>query len=192
MNVRAPHRQTPEIERTAHEGLSLDDVLSVAQDEREEEAARTRRVSAPPGVVVATVTGIDESGCPWVSFPAGAGGSATAARTTVALGARDVGRDVVVMFEGGDAAKPIVIGMIQPIQPLPSTAEPDRVTNLPAGETKLDGQRVVLAAHQEIVLCCGDASITLTRAGKVLIRGAYVLSRSSGVNRIKGGSVQIN
>jgi hypothetical protein len=34
--------------------------------------------------------------------------------------------------------------------------------------------------------------LTLTHAGKVLIRGAYVLSRSSGVNRIKGGSVQIN
>ena len=35
-------------------------------------------------------------------------------------------------------------------------------------------------------------NIMLTRAGKVLIRGAYLLSRSSGANRIKGGSVQIN
>ena len=51
---------------------------------------------------------------------------------------------------------------------------------------------MVLKAQQEIVLECGKASITLTRAGKVLIRGAYLLSRSSGVNRIKGGSVQIN
>ncbi|MEW5071937.1 hypothetical protein AB1P14_09365, partial [Pseudomonas aeruginosa] len=38
----------------------------------------------------------------------------------------------------------------------------------------------------------GKASITLTRAGKVIIRGAYLSSRSTGVNRIKGGSVQIN
>jgi hypothetical protein len=38
----------------------------------------------------------------------------------------------------------------------------------------------------------GQASITLTRAGKVLIRGAYLLSRSSGVNLITGGSVEIN
>ena len=59
-------------------------------------------------------------------------------------------------------------------------------------EVKLDGQQLVLSAEQEIVLRCGEASITLTRAGKVLIRGAYLLSRSSGVNRIKGGSVQIN
>jgi hypothetical protein len=42
------------------------------------------------------------------------------------------------------------------------------------------------------VLHCGKASITLTRAGKVIIRGEYVLARSSGVNRIVGGSVQIN
>ena len=37
-----------------------------------------------------------------------------------------------------------------------------------------------------------EASITLTRAGKVLIQGSYVSSRSTGVNRIKGGSVQLN
>ena len=48
-----------------------------------------------------------------------------------------------------------------------------------------DGKRVTVSADQEIVLKCGDASITLTAAGKVLIRGAYLLSRSSGANRIK-------
>ena len=56
----------------------------------------------------------------------------------------------------------------------------------------VDNERLVLTADKEIVLRCGKASITLTRAGKILIRGAYLLSRSSGVNRIKGGSVQLN
>ena len=51
---------------------------------------------------------------------------------------------------------------------------------------------LVLSAEQEIVLHCGDASVTLTKAGKIILRGAYLLSRSSGVNRIKGASVQIN
>lgn len=32
----------------------------------------------------------------------------------------------------------------------------------------------------------------LRRNGRVVIRGAYVETRSRGVNRIKGGSVQIN
>jgi len=49
----------------------------------------------------------------------------------------------------------------------------------------------VFNAEEEIVLCYGKASITLTRAVKVLIRGAYLLNRSSGVNRIKGGSDQL-
>ena len=49
-----------------------------------------------------------------------------------------------------------------------------------------------ITAEKEIVLKCGKASITLTKAGKVIIRGTYLLNRSSGVNRIKGGSVQIN
>jgi hypothetical protein len=53
-------------------------------------------------------------------------------------------------------------------------------------------ERLELTASREIVLRCGDASITLTRAGKIILRGAYLLSRSSGVNKIKGGSVQIN
>jgi hypothetical protein len=53
-------------------------------------------------------------------------------------------------------------------------------------------ERLELTAEKEIVLRVGDASITLTRAGKIILRGTYVLSRSSGVNRIKGGSVQIN
>ena len=52
--------------------------------------------------------------------------------------------------------------------------------------------RLELVARREIVLRCGNASITLTRAGKIILRGTYVLSRSSGVNKIKGGSVQIN
>ena len=43
-----------------------------------------------------------------------------------------------------------------------------------------------------MVLRCGKASITLTQAGKILLDGTYVVSRSSGANRIKGASVQLN
>jgi hypothetical protein len=59
-------------------------------------------------------------------------------------------------------------------------------------EVDADGERMIVAAREQLVLRCGKASITLTKAGKVLIQGDYVLSRSSGVNRIKGGSVQLN
>ena len=59
-------------------------------------------------------------------------------------------------------------------------------------DVTIDGKRITFDAREEIVLKCGKASITLTRAGKILIRGAYLLSRSTGVNKIKGGSIQLN
>jgi uncharacterized protein (DUF2345 family) len=55
-----------------------------------------------------------------------------------------------------------------------------------------DDERLVVTAKRQLVLRCGEASITLTRDGKVLVRGRYVSNRSTGVMRIKGGSVQIN
>jgi hypothetical protein len=95
--------------------------------------------------------------------------------------------------EGGDPHWPIIMGLIQHPKRMPSTS-PERIsseTQKPI-DAEVDGERLVFTAKKEIVLRCGKASITLTHAGKVLIRGAYLLSRSSGVNRIKGGSVQIN
>jgi len=49
-----------------------------------------------------------------------------------------------------------------------------------------------VSAKEQLVLRCGKASITLTKAGKIVIDGAYISCRSSGVYRIKGGSVQLN
>jgi CTP:molybdopterin cytidylyltransferase MocA len=113
-------------------------------------------------------------------------GSAMRARTTVDLHAAHVGRQVVLAFEGGDPAKPIVVGVLRGAD---DCSLPDS-----SGQVAIeaDGTRFVISAKEQLVLRCGTASITLTRAGKVLIQGDYVLSRSSGVNRIKGGSVQLN
>jgi len=59
-------------------------------------------------------------------------------------------------------------------------------------EVDADGERMIVSAKEQVVLRCGKASITLTKTGKVLIEGAYISSRSTGVNRIKGGSIQLN
>ncbi len=99
-----------------------------------------------------------------------------------------VGATVVVVFEQGDVRRPIVVGLLE------KQRTPGQVANASERTVSVqaDDDRIVLTADREIVLRCGQASITLTKAGKVLIHGAYVSSRSSGVNRIKGGSVQIN
>jgi hypothetical protein len=138
---------------------------------------------APTAVVVGVLCGFGEEKQILVNFPENKSGYPVQARSTIVLDSTHVGKEVLLAFEHGLPAKPIVIGCIQ--------AEPIREPKLPV-EVKLDGRQVMLSAEKEIVLQCGKASITLTRAGKILINGEYLLSRSSGVNRIKGGSVQIN
>ncbi|WP_218068070.1 DUF6484 domain-containing protein [Candidatus Thiosymbion oneisti] len=134
------------------------------------------------GVVIGLLLGFHEDGAPLVAFPGNPQETALKARATTRLEGTDVGREVALLFEGGDPRLPLVIGVIR---------HPQRQTDTQTPFTAdLDGERLVLSARQEIVLKCGKSSITLTRAGKILIRGAYLLSRSSGVNRIKGGSVQ--
>ena len=108
-----------------------------------------------------------------------------AARSIVPLSKERIGEEVLVVFEAGAPHSPYIIGSLWQPEQAPA------VSQSPI-QAKVDGEQVVIEGKKEIVLKCGKASITLTRAGKVLIRGAYVLSRSSGVNRIKGGSVQLN
>jgi hypothetical protein len=142
----------------------------------------TRTRTRLEGVAIGRLEGFTAEGAPLVLLPAVDGDRPLAARSTAPLAAADLGCAVAVLFEAGDPARPIVIGRL---------LEPPAARPAPP-EARLDGERVVLEAAREIELRCGKASITLTRAGKVLIRGAYVSSRSSGVNRIKGGSVQLN
>ncbi|MEL6363531.1 MAG: DUF6484 domain-containing protein [Pseudomonadota bacterium] len=100
---------------------------------------------------------------------------AASARIACALAPGDVGGEVVLAFENADPMRPLIIG---------------RLVERPAAPEQ--NERETIEAEEELTLRCGRASLTLTRAGKVLIRGAYVSSRSTGVHRIKGGSVEIN
>lgn len=138
------------------------------------------------GVLIGTLTGWSHAGVPLVDFPGNPARAPVEARTTVALQQDASGREVALLFEGGDPSRPICVGLLR---------ETGTTLDVPLGgavDARLDGERLVLSADKEIVLRCGKATIVLTRDGKVLLRGAYLLSRSSGVNRIKGGSVQIN
>jgi hypothetical protein len=144
-------------------------------------------------VVIGRLTGFDADGAPLVDFPGNPLRKPLSALTTARLETAMAGRDVALLFAEGDLAQPVVIGLIQrPAEEGATVVDTlGRAKGKPS-EARVDGERVVLSAEKEIVLKCGRASITLTRAGKVLIRGAYLLTRSSGVNRIKGGSVHIN
>jgi hypothetical protein len=106
-------------------------------------------------------------------------------------------QDVVLLFERGDRARPLLMALLQPTTrgPVPRLAE----VELPAGRrgvrsisADVDGKRVAIKAQDEIVFECGKASVTLRRNGRVVIRGTHVETHSEGTNRIKGAQVRVN
>ncbi|NOQ63959.1 MAG: hypothetical protein GQ582_05555 [Methyloprofundus sp.] len=135
------------------------------------------------GVVIGLFLSFNEQGLPLVAYPGNPDESAIPARSTVVMKSEDMGCEVALLFEAGNPRMPLIMGKIQ---------QAKAGKNKLAAKAELDGESIVLSARQNITLKCGKASITLTKSGKIILRGAYLLSRSSGVNRIKGGSVQIN
>jgi hypothetical protein len=147
---------------------------------------RVRRIR---GHRVAFLVGRSDEG-PLVDYP-GNGHGPLPARTTVPLpGATGESerREVLVVFAEERSDRPVIVGLLPAATGSGASEAPGAV----GVEARVDGRRVVLEALDEIVLACGEASITLRRNGRVVIRGAYVETRSRGVNRIRGGSVKIN
>jgi hypothetical protein len=141
-----------------------------------------RRIVGPR---IGKVVGVTRSGGCLVDFTGNRTRVPIEARTVPPVGPEDLGKEAVLLFDQGFLDRPIVLGLLGP-------TSPGGVAPAQGVRVEADGETLTLSAESQIVLRCGEASITLTRAGKVLISGAYVLSRSSGVNKIKGGSIQLN
>jgi len=153
----------------------------------QENQANSHKQHKIDGVVIGLLLSINDQGQPLVVYPGNTQETAIPARSTAKFDSKDIGCEVALLFEGGNPQQPLIIGKIQKTQS-EQTVEQDKQPDT----AELDGESIVLSAKQNITLKCGKASITLTKAGKIILRGAYVLSRSSGVNKIKGGSVHIN
>jgi hypothetical protein len=145
------------------------------------------------GVVIGMVSSVGDDGSPTVQFPGNLSERPIVAQSTVQIMTANVGREVALIFVQSDPTKPLVVGFLQHPRSKESVLLDQIFTKGQKDvNVQVDGETLTFTANREIVFRCGDASITLTKAGKVLLRGKYLLSRSSGVNRIKGGSVQIN
>lgn len=139
------------------------------------------------GAAIGVLIGFKSDGrIPLVIYAGQSGDAAVGARTIADLHGAHIGREVVLIFENGDMARPIIIGCLQRAEGWPVES--------PTGQVVVDsdGERMIVSAKEQLVLRCGKASITLTKAGKVLIQGCYVSSSASGVIRIKGGAIQLN
>lgn len=179
--------------------------------------ANVEKIPAPqlnPGeLLIASLVAFDAQGKPLISHPLLNNAAPIAAITTLTLSHQHIGRQAALMFVNGSLDQPVIIGLIHsPLfalldnlavaEPVADTtpdieifSEPlDKISKREEGSDVLqvDGKRIVIQGQEEITLSCGEASITLTKAGKILLRGTYLQSRSSGVNRIMGGAVQIN
>jgi len=151
------------------------------------------------GMVIGKIAGINQDGQVQVDFPGNLSGPVTARIT--ALVQRELltkgdpsGHEVLLAFVNNDLQRPVIVdAMYSVLDDIMASSEAEVVADLKRPEEAVvDGKRVVLTADKEVVLQCGKASITLTRTGKVLIKGEYVLSSSTGANKIKGGSIQLN
>lgn len=166
------------------------------------------RAIAPGEIVIGVVTDIDPQGQPSVNYPDNPSAHALTAISTLGITAAHIGREVALLFANGDPQRPVIMGLIHNAQSalhdLILSYDGKNDKDIGHGETKgapsssttndinIDGKKIIFEGKEEVVLRCGDASITLTKSGKILIRGKYLVNRSSGVNRILGGSVQIN
>ena len=73
--------------------------------------------------------------------------------------------------------EPLVVGLLD--------APPAEARERASGPLRIEND-------EEIVLECGEARIALRADGRIEILGGYVLSRGRSVQKIQGGSVQIN
>ena len=165
-------------------------------------------------IVIGSIVDLDGQGRPLVDFNDNPSSVPLVALTTSSISKRHVSRQVALLFNNGDLNKPVIMGLIH--NPLDELLENFELTPVDQEETDpfsesqheerkqaeikhlddnrvyVDGKQICIEGSEEVTFKCGKASITLTNSGKILIRGTYLLNRSTGVNRIMGGSVQVN
>lgn len=159
-------------------------------------APSSRARAAGAAAVLGRIVAVEEGGTVTVEMPGAPGPQAARLAVPLSrielLAALETRSCVVLVFENGDPALPIIVGLVQAVSQPREAAGSDDSQVHPVLEADVDGRRVRITAQDEIVLECGAASITLRRNGRVVVRGTYVESYSDGTNRIKGGQVRIN
>lgn len=146
------------------------------------------RVTAP---LVASLVAVDREGTVRVNVP---GHGEAVARVLASVPRRELqsataGREVMVLCEGGDPARPVILGLLEdPAEAILALAAGEEHTLTAEGTAD---HRVFRAAGS-ITLVCGEASLTLHADGRVVTRGVNVVSVASEQQRIQGAVVRIN
>jgi hypothetical protein len=148
--------------------------------------AREKALSHVNGLLLGTLQHMDEQGMPCVQIDS-LGKKAVQARSLTPLTAQDLGRQLVLGFENGEADCPIILGLMH------ETAQAQtQITSRQPLHIEQNGVRTIIEATEELELRCGNAVILLQADGRIQLRGEYITSHASAGQRIRGGSVQIN
>ncbi|MCB9881266.1 MAG: hypothetical protein H6834_05700 [Planctomycetes bacterium] len=137
-----------------------------------------------PGVEVARLMAI-ESGVPVVQLADG-----TVTRSLILAGAlttSNVGARVLVVQPAGTGL-PVVLGLVRETIDEDAAVSGERQDVRPTEPNR----KVRIEATGELDLRCGEASLSMRRNGKIVLRGVEIVSRASRANKVKGGTVRIN
>lgn len=154
-------------------------------------AANSARLHSTLGKIV----DITANGTALVDFQENIG-EPIAARSTLSASERasisELPAAVMLMFEDSDPAMPVITAVVNEGGfSVASDAAHFGSEKIPT-DVSVDGKKITFDAKDEINLRCGKSSILLRRDGKVVIKGSNLVSRSTGGNKIKGSSVNIN
>jgi hypothetical protein len=144
------------------------------------EDSPSSEVVSVAGVVTGILAGFADDGAPLLDIPSISVSVRIAGRSCIPLRDEDVGKQIVAVPDAANPDSPIVIGVIQPLKGKRDV------------EIVADDAGIIVHATESITLQCGEASIRLGRDGTVVIRGRHVVTHAAGVNRIRGGSVELN
>ncbi|WP_437655271.1 DUF6484 domain-containing protein [Sorangium sp. So ce1182] len=89
--------------------------------------------------------------------------------------------DVLLDFLDGDIGRPVILGLLR-----------HRIDITDERRASFDLDDFTLHAPKNLVLECGESSISLTHTGRITIRGTEIVSESTGAVKLKGAHVELN
>ncbi|RLB60002.1 MAG: hypothetical protein DRI90_14760 [Deltaproteobacteria bacterium] len=170
-------------------GELLSAVLDVQaeRESRQRTEAERRAAERIDGVELGKLVTLTDDG-PKVTYPSCPTTNGLVARCAAQLTEDHVGGRVALLFEGGDPARPMVVGPIHNDQTEGESEHP-AIKGLVITESE---SRIDIRCRKAIGINVGKATIIITPAGQIVVKGKHLLNHASAVNRIRGATVKIN
>ena len=166
--------------------------ISYIRQHREDLAGESNKVDRPYVRRVITVSDDGEV------FIDGAGIEPPQLRARISVGVHQrwensllrPGNSVLVINEDGDPKRPIIIGSV--VEKL--DFEPILKKSLIKEHTEIHfkGKQITFESSGEVIIKCGNSTITMRNDGEIVLRGKKIVSRAAQSNKLKGAAVKIN